>query len=142
MKYFTQIIFVFIVILHFQGFSQEKEFNGDPDITFETARKLAFDGNRKQAQDSLIMLLKKYPNYLDIRDFLASTYSWDGNYEGARKEFKYVLQNDSDRQTTWVAAINNELWAEVPFSALKMSEEAITYFNSLEILTAAFSIDL
>ena len=41
MKYFTQIIFVFIVILHFQGFSQEKEFNGVPDITFETARKLA-----------------------------------------------------------------------------------------------------
>ena len=121
--------------MHFQGFSQEKIFNGDPDITFETARKLAFDGNRKQAQDSLRMLLNKYPNYHDIRSFLGSTYAWDGNYEGARKEFKYVLQKDSDRQTTWVAAINNELWAEAPFSALKMAKEALTYFpNDEELL--------
>ena len=135
MKFITQIVFVFIVIIHFQGFSQEKEFNGDPDVTFETARKLAFEGNRKQAQDSLIMLLKKYPNYHDIRSFLASTYSWDGNYKLAKNEFKYVLERDPKNETTWVAAINNELWSEAPFSALEMSNVGLKYFpNSEEIL--------
>ena len=32
MKFLTQIVFVCIVTMHFQGFSQEKEFNDDPDI--------------------------------------------------------------------------------------------------------------
>ncbi|RXP63567.1 YaiO family outer membrane beta-barrel protein [Lutibacter sp. HS1-25] len=129
---FTSIAFMLISSVLY---SQQKSFNGDPDAAFETARKMAFDGQRKQAQDTLLLLLTKYPDYLDIRDFLASTYAWDGNYESARKEFKYVLQKDSDRQTTWVAAINNELWAEVPFSALKMTKEALTYFpNDEELL--------
>ncbi len=123
-----------IMLISSTLFSQQKSFNGDPDLAFETARKMAFDGQRKQAQDTLLLLLTKYPDYHDIRDFLASTYSWDGNYESARKEFKYVLQKDSDRQTTWVAAINNDLWAEVPFSALKMSNEALTYFPNNEEL--------
>jgi YaiO family outer membrane protein len=115
--------------------AQQKDFNGDPDVTFETARKLAFDGNRKQAQDSLIMLLNKYPNYHDIRSFLASTYSWDGNYKLAKNEFKYVLERDPKNETTWVAAINNELWSEAPFSALEMSNEGLQHFpNSEEIL--------
>ncbi len=115
-------------------YSQEKEFNGDPDVTFETARKLAFDGKRAQAQDSLLMLLKKYPNYNDIRDFLASTYSWDGNYSDARKEFSKVLKNDPDRETTWVAAINNELWSEAPFNALELANEGLTHFPNSEAI--------
>lgn len=116
-------------------FAQQKEFTGDPDVTFESARKLAFDGQRKQAQDSLVMLLKKYPNYHDIRSFLASTYSWDGNYKLAKKEFLYVLENDPKNEAAWVAAINNELWSEAPFSALEMANKALAHFpNSEEIL--------
>jgi len=84
MKLKQQLLVVFFLV-GTAVFAQQKEFNGDPDVTFETARKLAFNGARKQAQDSLIMLLKKYPNYHDIRSFLASTYSWDGNYKLAKK---------------------------------------------------------
>jgi len=123
---------ILLLFSAFQLFSQQKVFTGNPDVAFEMARKMAFDGQRKQAQDTLLLLLTKYPDYHDIRSFLASTYSWDGNYDSARKEFKYVLQKDSDRQTTWVAAINNELWAKTPFSALKMANEALTYFPKNE----------
>jgi YaiO family outer membrane protein len=134
MKLKQQLLVVFFLV-GTAVFAQQKEFNGDPDVTFETARKLAFNGARKQAQDSLIMLLKKYPNYHDIRSFLASTYSWDGNYKLAKKEFQYVLEKDSKNETTWVAAINNELWSEAPFSALEMANQALEYFpNSEEIL--------
>lgn len=134
LKSVFKLFLIFILLISSTVFSQQKTFHGDPDVTFEIARKMAFDGQRKQAQDSLTMLLNYYPNYHDIRAFLASTYSWDGNYEGARKEFKYVLQKDSDRQTTWVAAINNELWSEAPFSALKMVNEALVYFPKDEEL--------
>lgn len=135
LKSVFKLISIIILLISSHVFSQQKTFNGDPDVAFETARNMAFNGQRKQAQDTLLLLLTKYPDYHDIRAFLGSTYSWDGNYEGARKEFKYVLQKDSDRQTTWVAAINNELWSETPFSALKMAKEALTYFpNDEELL--------
>jgi len=130
-----KIFLILSIISTATTYSQQKVFNGNPDTAFENARKLAFDGNRKQAQDSLLFILTKYPNYHDIRSFLASTYSWDGNYKLAKKEFLYVLEKDPDMQSTWIAAINNELWSEAPFSALEMSNEALKHFpNSEEIL--------
>jgi YaiO family outer membrane protein len=111
-----------------QVFSQQKVFTGNPDTAFEKARNLAFNGNRSLAQDSLLFILTKYPNYHDIRSFLASTYSWDGNYKMAKKEFQYVLERASKRRGTWIAAINNELWSESPFSALKLTKQALEHY--------------
>ena len=41
-------------------------FFGDPDASFENARNLAFNLQRKQAQDTLLFILTKYPDYHDI----------------------------------------------------------------------------
>lgn len=132
----TSIIMMFIFVFFASHFvAQEKEFKGDPDLGFKTARELAFDGKRKQAQDSLKLILKKYPNYLDIRSFLASTYSWDGNYKKARQEFKTVLGADAKRKTDWIAYIKNEQYAEKYFKALELSEIALKNFpNDADIL--------
>ncbi len=108
--------------------AQKKVFNGNPDTAFKTARELAFDGKRKQAQDTLRLILTKYPNYLGIRAFLASTYSWDGSYNKARKEFQYVLEKDKNRKTDWVAYIKNEQYAEKYYKALELSNEALEIF--------------
>lgn len=134
-KSFLKFMFVLLFLSAFQTFSQEKIFNGNPDTAFEKARKLAFNKQRKQAQDSLLFILTKYPNYLDIRSFLASTYSWDGDYKKARKEFSYVLKKDPKRKTDWIAAINNELWGEKPFNALELTSEALKHYeNDTDIL--------
>tara|TARA_R110001583_G_scaffold25521_9_gene92239 strand:- start:4466 stop:5767 length:1302 start_codon:yes stop_codon:yes gene_type:complete len=127
-KFTIKLFLIVSFLINNQVFSQEKVFTGDPDTAFETARKLAFEGSRKQAQDSLLFILTKYPDYHDIRAFLASTYAWDGAYKMARKEFAYVLKKDPDRKTTWEAAINNELWSESPFSALEMANTALKHF--------------
>ncbi|MCL7753504.1 YaiO family outer membrane beta-barrel protein [Polaribacter sp. Z022] len=127
-------ILMLILFCNYQLEAQEKVFNGDPDESFKIARDLAFNGKRKQAQDSLRLILTKYPNYLDIRAFLASTYSWDGNYAQAREEFSRVLKRDKKRKNTWVAAINNELWADKPFKALELSKQAIISFPKDEDL--------
>lgn len=135
LKIIIRHLYIFIFLIVTPVISQQKVFSGDPDIAFETARKLAFDGERKQAQDSLLFILTKYPDYHDIRSFLASTYSWDGKYKMAKKEFQYVLERESKMKETWIAAINNELWSESPFSALELSNEALKHFpNNEEIL--------
>lgn len=124
-KYF--FILLFLSSCCFYG--QQKVFKGDPDVAFKNARELAFNGARKQAQDTLLLILTKYPTYNDVRSFLASTYSWDGIYKKARKEFAQVLKNDSDRLDTWEAAIKNELYSDTPFSALEMANKALKYFT-------------
>lgn len=122
------LIWAFLSI--FQSFGQQKVFEGNPDTAFEKAREMAFNNQRKQAQDTLLLILTKYPDYHDIRSFLASTYSWDGDYKKAKTEFSYILEKDPQRKTEWIAAINNELWADTPFSALEMSDTALKYFPS------------
>lgn len=124
-------IIIFIIILFFtaQLYSQKKVFKGDPDVAFKIARDLAFNGKRKEAQDTLRFILTKHATYLDVRSFLASTYSWDGNYKQARKEFATVLNKDPKRKTDWIAAINNELWGEKPFDALELVKKGLSNFK-------------
>ncbi len=132
-------IYIFLIItlfsVSFQMTGQEKTYAGDPDISFKTARDLAFNDNRKQAQDTLLHILTKYPDYHDVREFLASTYAWDGDYKKARTEFQKILGKDTHRKTTWIAAIKNEMWADFPFLALKLCKKALKKFpNDTEIL--------
>lgn len=131
----NKLLFILLLFIGLGSYSQQKEFQGDPDSAFEVARNLAFNSQRQQAQDTLRLILTKYPDYLDIRAFLASTYSWDGSYKKARKEFDYVLNKDSDRKDTWIAAINNDLWDEKPFRALENCRKALLIFpNDKELL--------
>ncbi|MFV5702091.1 YaiO family outer membrane beta-barrel protein [Flavobacterium sp. XS2P12] len=119
----------------FQMSGQEIKFDGDPDASFENARNLAFNQQRKQAQDTLLFILTKYPDYHDIRSFLATTYSWDGEYKKARKEFDYILEKDKESKTTWIAAIKNELWGDLPYVAIEMTNNALKKFpNDAELL--------
>lgn len=129
------IFYITVVLFTVNVVAQQKVFTGNPDTAFKVARELTFNKHRKQAQDTLLLILTKYPNYNDIRAFLASTYSWDGDYNKARKEFMAVLNKDPKRKTTWIAAINNDLWSESPFKALKLTTSALKYFpNDEDIL--------
>ncbi|GAA3595573.1 YaiO family outer membrane beta-barrel protein [Flavivirga amylovorans] len=131
----SKYVFIILMSIHFCSFGQQKAFKGDPDYAFKVARDLAFNKQRTQAQDTLLHILTKYPDYHDIRSFLASTYSWDGHYKKAKKEFDYVLNKAPDRLDTWEAAIKNEQWSGAPFSALEMIKKALKYFpENSEIL--------
>lgn len=114
---------------------QEKKYNGNPDTSFETARELAFNEQRQSAQDTLRHILTKYPDYHEIRSFLATTYSWDGNYKKARAEFKTIFEKEVSNKEIWIAAIKNELWADLPHDALEMTKKALKVFpNNSELL--------
>lgn len=138
MKKYPKIFKLLIIlnVVFFQNiFSQSTVFKGDPDEAFAQARELAFNKQRAAAQDTLRLILTRYPTYLDVRSFLASTYAWDGSYKLARKEFEIVLKKDKTRKKDWIAAINNEFWAENPYKAMNLSESAQEIFkNDSEIL--------
>lgn len=121
-------LFILILISSICSYGQQGVFEGDPDVTFEIAREMAFNEQRKQAQDTLRMLLSKYPNYHDIRSFLANTYSWDGDYDKAKMEFEYILKDDPDRLDDWEAFIKNESRSDAPLSALELTEKALKHF--------------
>tara|TARA_R110000868_G_scaffold401085_1_gene676389 strand:+ start:6647 stop:7912 length:1266 start_codon:yes stop_codon:yes gene_type:complete len=134
-KKIAKLTFVFCFTMIFQMYGQEDKYNGNPDTSFETARTMAFNKQRKQAQDTLSHILTKYPDYHDIRSFLATTYSWDGDYKKARKEFAYVLEKDPQNKSTWIAAIKNEIWGDKPYTALEITTEALKNFpDDAEIL--------
>lgn len=123
-----------VILLSAYTFGQQVPYKGDPDASFETARKLAFNSKRQEAQDTLRFILTKYPDYHDIRTFLGTTYSWEGEYRKAAQEFEYVLDKDPERMDTWEAAINNELYRTAPYNAIKMIERALGYFPENETL--------
>lgn len=124
-KAIIKVVVIFSLLYFGQAFGQEKAYNGDPDASFATARNLAFNKQRKAAQDTLVHILSKYPNYHDVRNFLASTYAWDGNHIQAKKEYDAVLEKDPKNKDAWLGAIQNELWADAPFNALEISDKAL-----------------
>lgn len=127
-RYFKRMFFVVLVLSISSMFSQQKEFVGNPDTGFEQARKMAFNNQRKQAQELLVLIIAKYPTYLDLRSFLANTYSWDGKYKLARKGFDFVLKKDPKRKLDWIAAIKNEFYAELPYRAKELVQKALFHF--------------
>lgn len=116
-------------------YSQETAYNGDPDRSFETARNLSFNKQRKQAQDTLIRILSKYPNYHDVRAFLATTYAWDGAHKKAKEAYEYILKKEESNKTAYLGSIQNELWDQSPYIALDLCEKALKFHpNDSEIL--------
>jgi Flp pilus assembly protein TadD len=94
------------------------------------ARKF-FSDQRKQAQDTLLQILTKYPNYSDIRTFLATTYSWMGTIK-ARAEFAQVIK--MTRKTKKLIAAKNESWSDNYADAILMADKALKWFPDDDII--------
>jgi len=114
--------------------AQEIAYNGDPDRSYFVARDLAFDGQRTIARDTLNKILTKYPDYSDVRNLLASTHSWDGDYDIARAHFNRITSVDRENKEAWVAAIKNELYADEYYLALGLSNKALSYLPADPVL--------
>ena len=109
--------------------AQEISYTGDPDASLQRAMALAFEGNRVEARDTLTNILKAYPDYTDVRSLLAKTYSWDGNYDEARKQFNRITSEERQHKEVWIAAIRNEVFAENFYLALGLANKALLYLE-------------
>ncbi|MET7029203.1 YaiO family outer membrane beta-barrel protein [Sediminicola luteus] len=122
------ILFLFLVI-SIIGHTQETPMEKSPEASFATAQNLAFKGDRSEARDTLKVILTANPNFHDARVLLAKTFSWDKQYENARKEFNKVLSHDKMIKDAWIGAINNEIYAENYYLALGLSNKALKYLK-------------
>ena len=121
------------LFVSFKGQSQMTKF--DPDSAFATARKMAFDGKKAEAETSLNLILSKYPKYDEIRLFLATVYGWDKKYKLAGDEFKKLLNRDRSKKDYWVGYIKNELWADQPLKAIELANQALDYLPNNPTIT-------
>ncbi|MCP9756213.1 YaiO family outer membrane beta-barrel protein [Lacihabitans sp. CCS-44] len=99
--------------------------NIDPDSAFVEARKLAFNGKRKESIGLLKTVLFSYPNYDEIRLFLASVYSWDERYKSAKSEYQILIAKDQTNIDYWVPYIKNEIYDDEPLSAIELAKKAM-----------------
>lgn len=109
--------------------AQEKDYTGDPDSSYSTARDLAFEGKRSEARDTLVRILSRYPDYVDVQCLLAKTYSWDKEYDQARLQFNKIISKEKSNQEVWVAAIKNEEYAERLHIALGLANKALVFIK-------------
>ncbi len=122
---------IFIILSFYLGNSllsaQEVSYMGDPDASFFKARELAFAGKHHSAQDTLKRILTRYPDYTDVRNLLAKTYSWDAKYDEARKHLNKITSTERQNKEAWIAAIKNEIYAKDSYIALGLANKALIY---------------
>ena len=83
--------FIYMVFVGLGCFWVRSQGVTDPDNSFLSARNIAFEGNRTVARDSLERILASYPDYTDAAILIAKTYTWDKDYNEARKRFNRIL---------------------------------------------------
>ncbi len=131
----THVIWALVLFYGIISSAQDYAYNGNPDTSFFTARDLAFTGNRVVARDTLNHILTKYPDYADVRNLLAKTLSWDGNYEEARKHFNRIHSIERKNKEVWLATVKNEIYAKEYYLAIGLANKALKYLkNDAEIM--------
>lgn len=97
----------------------------DLDKMFKSARDLAFQGDRKKAKEICKNILKKKPEYQGVRIFLGRIYSWDKEYDLARRELLLVIQENPSHLDAISALIDVEYWANDFVKALMYCDEGL-----------------
>ena len=122
-----QLHFVVIILLAcvYSVKGQDVSAMEDYAPSYETAYQLAYDGNCAQANRMLGDFTKESPDNQKAKSLLASTYSWNGDYDKARADFNAVLSKNKTDKDIWISAIKNELYAKNYATALGLSNKAL-----------------
>lgn len=95
------------------------------DELFEVARNEVFSGERAAGQEKLLYILEKSPDYLEVKIFLARSYSWDGLYGEARKDLQFVLQRTPGNREATEALMDVEMWSDNFSAALLLANNGL-----------------
>lgn len=115
--------FVFNISISGQTATQDTT---NVDDMFQKARNLAFNGKRAEARKICYDILKKHPDYYDVRVLLGRTYEWDSKPDSARMELKKVT-NKEYYEDAYSAMTDLETWENRPDSALVYLNELLKH---------------
>ncbi|TDQ31417.1 YaiO family outer membrane beta-barrel protein [Zeaxanthinibacter enoshimensis] len=124
MKGSTNHIIILFLLLLGVAYGQEGQAT---ELLFSEARQMAFNGQHKAARSKLNTILAYDPGHSDGQTLLAKTYSWEGNYEEARKHLNRMTSGERENQEAWVAAIKNEMYAGNLHIALGLTNKALSF---------------
>ena len=136
MKGLTRILAIAFLLSAGIGWAQPREAGYDPDQSYMQARDLAFQGAYGQARDTLAKILADFPGYTDVESLLAKTYSWDGNYDRARRHFNRITSRERTREADWLASVRNEIYAGNTSLAIGLANKGLRYLEESSELEA------
>ena len=108
---------------------------GQIDSLMTLAKELIKQDKNKQAEQIYTDFLKQNPGNNDVRLALGLLYSWTKQYDKARVALTEVIKARPQSKETYIAAINNELWADNYSAALALTlTAAVIIKNDADIL--------
>jgi len=120
MKYFTlSCLFLFLAVA---------SSSGQTDSLMQVAKDLIKQDKYAEAEKVYITILDRNGTNNDVRFALGLLYSWSKQYDKAESTFMVVIKSRPGSKEVYVAAINNELWAEKYSQALTLAEKAASIF--------------
>ena len=128
-KHLHIVVIILLVCVYGVKGQDVSALEGGDTPTFETAYQLAYDGKNTQANLMLGNFTKESPDNQEAKSLLASTYSWNGDYDKARADFNAVLSKNKTDKDIWISAIKNELYAKNYATALGLSNKALVHFQ-------------
>lgn len=124
------LAFCFLLLTGHTSFVFAQHAAYDPDASFFEAQGMAHAGNYEGARDILKRILSDFPEYSDVENLLAQTYSWEGDYDQARRHFNRITSRDRTAADAWVGAVKNEWYAGNTSLALGMANKAMSYLET------------
>ncbi len=99
--------------------------NGDVDQLYRIAREKAMAGDRAEARQICQAILRRAPEYVDVRILLARTEAWDGKRDEARKELQEALRQDPTNRDALSALFDVEVWDGKTDDALLVADRIL-----------------
>lgn len=93
--------------------------HNEPTKSFDEVRRLISENNRGQAVLMCQSILEDKPFYYDVRVCLGRIYSWEKQYDNARKELLLVLLKKPRHKEALEAIVNVEMWSGNYLEALE-----------------------
>ena len=120
MKYLSlSCLFLFLVIANSYG---------QTDSLMRVAKQLIKQDKYAEAEKVYNTILDRDATNNDARFAMGLLYSWSKQYDKARSVFATVIKARPESKEVYVAALNNELWAEQYNQALVLAGKAEPIF--------------
>ncbi|WP_405565880.1 sulfatase-like hydrolase/transferase [Polaribacter sp. Asnod6-C07] len=95
------------------------------DEMFMAARQKAFNNERETARLICNYILKKVPNYVDVRILKGRTLAWDGQYEASEKELLNALKRSPYYDDIYLALLDMYWWSSQNEKSIVIVDKAI-----------------
>ena len=121
-QFLTNSILFCLWALPFGLLAQYADVEFEDAEQFKEAYDLAYDGKHEAAKKLL-----KDQNNSEAQFLTARMYSWNGQYDKARKEFNRLTSKEKNNASYWIGAVKNELYAKNYALALGLVNKAMQF---------------